>query len=109
MSHRCCIRAGGRSGSRLEVIVHVGDGLSVFLELVFNFVDADAGVLDAVDEEGLAGVGIFALLCGVLLELVFHGLHGIGDRIQSALHVDDSLCLCVLFSLDLRDLLVDLA
>ena len=80
----------------------------MFLELFFNFVDADTGVLDAVDEEGLAG-GVFALLCGVLLELVFHGLHGIGDRIQSALHVDDSLCLCVLFSLDLRDLLVYLA
>ena len=109
LSHRCCIRVGGRSDSWLEVVVHVGDGLSVFLELFLDLVEADTGVLDAVDEEGLAGVRIFEWLCGVLLKLVLHGLHGVGDRIQSALHFDDSPCLCGLLSLDLRDLLIDLA
>ena len=70
MSHGRCIWIGGGSGSWSEVVVHVRDGLPMFFELLFDFVEADAGVVDAVEEEGSAGARIFAVLCGVLLELV---------------------------------------
>ena len=48
LSHRHCFRSGRSSGSWSEVVVQVGDGLSVFFELLLHFVKADAGVVDAV-------------------------------------------------------------